>query len=135
VSLFSTLSGIRVRPALIAFGLGALMVVEGCASGGGTENPFDGPLNTETVILEVRSQNRYDTEIYIVPGGRREHVATIPSGGFQVYEFQWPPGVPLIMELQLSVAGRHRLPPFSFSGVDRLVLIVAPDLTKSTLRR
>jgi len=134
VSPFPTLSGTRVAPFVITFALGAVLALEGCASGR-TENPFQGSLSTETVVLQVTNQNRYDAEIYLRPGSRRELLATITSGGFQVYEFQWPPGVPLSMELELAVGGRHRLPPFSFSGVDRLVLTVAPDLTRSTLRR
>jgi hypothetical protein len=92
-------------------------------------------MGTETVILQVTNQNGYDAEIYLRPGNNRKLLATIRSGGFQVYEFQWPPGVPLSLELELSVGGRHRLPPFTFSGVDRLVLTVAADLTRSTLRR
>ena len=109
---------------VITVALGAILVLEGCA-GSRVESPFQGPVTTETVTLQVSNQNRYDAEIYIIPGSRRELLATIASGGFQVYEFQWPPGVPLSMELELTVGGRHRLPPFSFSGVDRLVLTVA----------
>ena len=134
MSLFPTRSGTCAAALVTTFALGALLSLDGCASGR-TENPFQGPLTTETVVLQVTNRNRYDAEIYIIPGGRRELLATIASGGFQVYEFQWPPGVPLAMELQLAVGGRHRLPPFSFSGVDRLVLTVASDLTRSTLRR
>jgi hypothetical protein len=119
----------------IPFALGALLLLEGCATGRG-DNPFQGPLGTETVILQVINQNRYDAEIYLRPaGGRRDLLATIDSGGIQVYDFEWPSGVPLALELELAVGGRHRLPPFSFSGVDRLVLTIATDLTRSTLRR
>ena len=124
----------RAAAFVITFALGTLMVVEGCASGR-SENPFQGSLNTETVTLQATNRNRYDAEIYIMPGGRRELLATIASGGFQVYEFQWPSGVPLSMELALEVGGRHRLPPFTFGGVDRLVLTVATDITRSTLGR
>jgi len=134
VSPFPTLSSTRPAAFVVTLALGGLLLVEGCVSGG-TENPFDGPLSTETVILQVTNRNRYDVEIYISPGGRRELLATIASGGFQVYEFQWPPGVPLSMELALKVGGRHRLPPFTFGGVDRLVLTVATDITRSTLSR
>ena len=114
--------------------IGALLFLEACASGTG-ENPFQGPIETDTVILQVVNQNRYDAEIYLRPRGRRELLATIHSGGLQVYDFQWPSGLPLSLELELTVGGRHRLPPFSFSGVDRLVLTIAPDLNRSTLRR
>ena len=134
MSPLPTLSSTRPAAFVVTLALGALLLVEGCASGG-TENPFDGPLSTETVILQVTNRNRYDVEIYISPGGRRELLATIASGGFQVYEFQWPPGVPLSMELALEAGGRHRLPPFTFGGVDRLVLTVATDITRSTLSR
>lgn len=134
LSSVPVLSSSRAAAFVITFALGTLMVVEGCASGR-SGNPFQGSLNTETVTVQVTNRNRYDAEIYLMPGGRRELLATVASGGFQVYEFQWPSGVPLSMEIGLSVGGRHRLPPFSFSGVDRLVLTVAADLTKSTLRR
>ena len=114
--------------------VGVLLLLEGCA-GGRTENPFDGPIGTEPVILQVTNRNRYDAEIYLRRGNERDLLATIVSGGIQVYEFEWPRGVPLSMELELTVGGRHRLPPLSFSGVDRLVLTIATDLTRSTLRR
>lgn len=120
--------------AALPVAIGALLFLEACASGRG-DNPFQGPMNTDTVILQVVNQNRYDAEIYLRPRGRRELLATINSGGLQVYDFQWPSGVPLTLELELTVGGRHRLPPFSFSGADRLVLTIARDLNRSTLRR
>mgnify|MGYP001821229985 CR=1 FL=1 len=113
---------------------GGLLFLAGCA-GRQSGNPFQGTLNTEPVILQATNQARYDVEIYIRPGGRRELLATLRSGGFQVYEFRWPSGVPLSMELEFVSGGRHRLPPFPFSGVERLVLTVATDITRSTLRR
>jgi hypothetical protein len=114
--------------------IGALLFLEACASGTG-DNPFQGSMDTDTVILQVVNQNRYDAEIYLRPRGRRELLATINSGSLQVYDFQWPSGLPLSLELELSVGGRHRFPPFSFAGVDRLVLTIAQDLNRSTLRR
>jgi hypothetical protein len=118
----------------VPFAIGVLLFLEACAGGTG-KNPFQGPMETDTVILQVVNRNRYDAEIYLRPRGRRELLATIHSGGLQVYDFQWPSGLPLSLELELTVGGRHRLPPFSFSGVDRLVLTIAPDLNRSTLRR
>ena len=130
-ALFRTRPGRLILPAAC----GVFLLVEACAGSRGAENPFREGIGTETVILQVVNQNGYDAEIYLRPGTRRELLATIASGGFQIYEFQWPPGVPLSLELELSVGGRHRLPPLTFSGADRLQLTIAADLTRSTLRR
>lgn len=118
--------------------LGALAIVlslTGCRSGRMADNPFQRAETAETVILRVENRNMYDARIYVRPRGRRTHLATINGQDMRYYEFPWPAGMPLDLEVDLTVGGRFRPPPLIMTPGIRVNLIIASPVRRSILRQ
>lgn len=105
----------------------------GCL-GGRSSNPFDESTRRETVILRAENRNLHDAILYLGRGTRRTELGTVSARGFQYFEFSWPVGVPLDLEIELTVGDRFRLPAFPLRG-GRLELTINATLRRSTLRR
>lgn len=114
-----------LRPAL--FGL--LLVLGGCATGG--SNPFVESSNVEGYLLRVESRSTFEVQVYINPTGRRQLVGTVPGNGLQFFEFTYPAGRALSIELQSRMGDRYRMPSILFPGGGRVDLIVYGDLKRS----
>lgn len=118
--------------------LGVLSIVAsftGCGGGRMADNPFQRAEAEETVILRVENRNTYDARIYVRPRGRRTHLATINGHDMQFYEFSWPSGMPLDLEVDLTVGGRFRPPPLIMTPGIRVNLFIAPEVRRSVLRQ
>lgn len=105
----------------------------GCAVGR-RSNPFDESVRQETVILRAENRNIHDATLYLGRGTRRTELGPVSARGFEFFEFSWPVGVPLDLEIELAVGERFRLPPFPLRG-GRLELTINATLRRSTLRR
>ena len=114
--------------------LGFLLVVAGCAIGG-SDNPFVEGSNTDLYVLRVESQNSYDVEVYSVVSGRRTLLGTVQRNGLSYFEFEYPAGRILHVELETSFGDRYRVPspPMQMGG--RLELYVAGSLRRSVWGR
>ncbi|MFH1764080.1 MAG: hypothetical protein ABIF09_07815 [Gemmatimonadota bacterium] len=110
--------------------LGLLLVLEGCATGG-SSNPFDEATNMDVFTLRVESRNTFDVSVYVNPAGKRQLVGTVSSNGLEFFEFEYPAGRPLNVELETRVGDRYRLPPLVFTGGGRLDLLVSSELRRS----
>ncbi len=84
--------------------------------------------------LRVENQNVHDARIYLRPGGRRQHLGTVSARAVEFFEFQWDTGIPLDVEIELSVGERHRLPPVPVTRGGRAELTVARELRNSFIR-
>lgn len=115
-----------LRPAA----LGILIVLEGCASGGGG-NPFVEATNTDVFILRVESRNSFDVSVYVNPAGRRQLIGTVRGNGLEFFEFEYPMGRPLNVELETRLGDRYRLPAVILTGGGRLDLLVNSELRNS----
>ncbi|MFC1661443.1 hypothetical protein ACFL3S_08350 [Gemmatimonadota bacterium] len=104
----------------------------GCAVGG-SSNPFDESSRQETVVIRAENHNLHDATVYLRRGGRRQELGSVGARGFQFFEFPWPIGAPLDVEIELSVGERYRLPPFPLRG-GRLELTISSTLRRSTIR-
>ena len=123
----ATTSVIRVfRGALFLF----FLVLGGCAVGG-SGNPFTESTNTDRFVLRVESRNTYEVSVYVNPGGRRQLVGTVPARGLEYFEFDYPAGRTLNVELETQVGDRYRLPAAPIFGGGRLDLMVMGTLRNS----
>jgi hypothetical protein len=122
----------------LGFGTGLLclalvLAAQGCAAGG--SNPFDRSTNSEVLILRAENQNLYDAVVYVRPGGRRQELGRVAARNVQFFEFDWPVGMPLDLEIELTGGERHRLLPQPLRGGVRLELIIAAELRRSVIRQ
>jgi len=108
----------------------AVLLLAGCAAGG-RGNPFVEATNTEHYSLRVESGNSFDVDIYVNPSGRRQLIGTIPGHGLEYFEFEYPAGRPLNVELEGRMGDRYRIPPILFPGGGRVELLVYEDLRRS----
>jgi hypothetical protein len=106
------------------------LVLEGCASGQGSD-PFSEAINRERFILRVESRNRYDVSVYVNPSGRRELLGTVSANGLEFFEFDYPSGRALFVELQTRLGDRYRVPSMPVLGGGRVDLMVYDDLRRS----
>jgi len=111
-----------------------ILVLEGCASAG-SDNPFDEAANMEAYLLRVESRNTYEVSVFINPGGRRQLVGTVPGNGLEFFEFVYPAGRPLNVELETRLGDRYRLPATPFMGGGRVDLMVQNTLRNSQFLR
>ena len=118
-------------------GVGLLFLVPvllaGCVQRG-RESPFHSSVREETMTLRVENHNVHDAEIYLRPSGRRQRLGAIASRAVEFFEFPWNTGIPLDIEIQLSVGERHRLPPLPVTRGGRVELTIAPELRQSFIR-
>ena len=114
-----------LRPGSLAL----LLVAGGCATGGG--NPFVEASNTEGYLLRVESQNTFEVSVYMNPSGRRELIGTVPANGLEFFEFEYPAGRPLNLELETRLGDRYRLPALPTPGGGRIDLVVGSELRRS----
>lgn len=116
-------------------GLFLVLAVGGCAGGRAIEdNPFDRTVGQVQFTLRVENQNIHDATIFLRTGGRRQELGVVRSRGVEFFDFPWPQGTPLDVEIELAVGERHRLPPYPFSGGGRLELTVSSNLRQSSIR-
>ena len=99
------------------------------------DNPFQRSETEERVILRAENHNLSDARIFVRPRGRRTLLAEIRSRDQNFFEFPWPRGAPLDLEVELLTGGRYRPPPLPFNPGIRVELIIAPDVRRSTLRQ
>lgn len=126
-------SDVASRRLLRFLGSGALvllLVLQGCATGG-SSNPFIDATNMDSFLLRVESRNSFDVSVYVNPAGRRELVGTVQANGLEFFEFQYPAGRPLNVELETRLGDRFRLPTLAFTGGGRLDLLIASELRRS----
>lgn len=105
----------------------------GCVPGRAS-NPFDETTRYETVILRAENRNLHDAILYLGRGARRTELGPVSARALEFFEFTWPVGVPLDLEIELTVGERFRLPAFPLSGGLRLELTINATLSRSTLR-
>lgn len=106
-----------------------LLAAGACATGGG--NPFVESTNVDRYLLRVESQNTYEVSVYARPAGRRQLVGTVPGNGLEFFEFEYPAGRPLDLELETRLGDRYRLPALPTTGGGRIDLIVGSELRRS----
>jgi hypothetical protein len=111
-------------------GLFSVLLLTGCALGG-SSNPFVETSNTEAYLLRVESRNSFEVSVYIIPAGRRQLVGTVPGNGLEYFEFEYPAGRPLSVELEGRMGDRYRIPSILFPGGGRVDLLVYDDLRRS----
>ena len=128
-SLGKTRAGFASEIGLLCLVL--ILATEGCAGSAGS--PFDQSSRQETQILRVENQNLYDAVVFIRPAGRRQELGRVDARNVQFFEFPWPIGAPLDLEIELTVGERHRLLPQPLRG-GRVELIIASDLRRSVIR-
>lgn len=116
------------RPALLGFVL--VLALEGCASGG-SGNPFDDAANLDLYNLRVQSRNLYDVSVYAVIKRRRHLIGVVSSNRLEFFEFEYPSGLPLMLELESEIGDRYRIPSFPFNGGGRVDLNVDNNLRRS----
>lgn len=107
-----------------------LLSLGGCASFG-QSNPFTEASNKDGYLLRVESRNTYDVKVYVVPAGRRELLGTVPANGLEFFQFEYPRGRPLNIELETRIGDRYRLPAAPFMGGGRVDLMAAGTLRNS----
>jgi hypothetical protein len=110
--------------------IGLIVVLGGCATAG-SSNPFVDATNMDSFLLRVESRNSLDVSVYVSPAGRRELVGTVQANGLEFFEFQYPAGRPLNVELETRMGDRFRLPTLPFTGSGRLDLVIASELRRS----
>jgi hypothetical protein len=116
---------------------GLFLILAGAGCGGGRtigDNPFDRSVNQEQVTLRVENQNLHDATIYLRTGGRRQELGTVSSRGVEFFDFPWPFGRPLDLEIELSVGERYRMSPYPLTSGHRLELLISSDLRQSSFR-
>lgn len=106
------------------------LAVAGCASGG-ADDPFSDTVNTDGFLLRVESSNTYEVEVYINPGGKRSQIGTVGASGLEFFEFEYPAGRPLYIELETRLGDRYRVPGISFPGGGRVDLVIRNTLRNS----
>jgi len=115
-----------LRPGLFLL----LLAAAACASGGASD-PFADSVNTDGFLLRVESTNTYEVEVYINPGGKRTLIGTIGASGLEFFEFEYPAGRPLYIELETRLGDRFRVPGVSFPGGGRVDMIISNTLRNS----
>ncbi|MCJ7627295.1 MAG: hypothetical protein MUO50_02795 [Longimicrobiales bacterium] len=81
--------------------------------------------------LRVESRNTFDVSVYVSSAGKRQLVGTVSSNGLEFFEFEYPAGRPLNVELESRLGDRYRLPPLVFTGGGRLDLLISNELRRS----
>ena len=115
------------RPSFI----GLFLLVQGCAAGG-TDNPFTGTAaDGDAYLLRVESRNTFEVEVYINITGERELIGTVSPRGLEFFEFLYPRGRPLSVELQTRLGDRYRVQGVPFPGGGRVDLIVGSNVRQS----
>ena len=112
--------------------LSATAAGAGCVTGTAS-NPFDESTSQDVLVLRAENYNLHDATIYLRRGGRREALGEVGSRQYQFFQFGWPIGTPLDVEIELSVGDRYRLPAFVVRG-GRLELTISSTLRRSRLR-
>ncbi len=111
------------------------MLVLGCSTGRAL-NPFDRSQGLETIRLRVDNLNLHDALLVLQRDKERIELGTVQGqGGFRYFEFSWPEGRPVDLEIQLVVGDRFRLPPFPAGVTGQLQVVIAADLHRSVIRR
>jgi len=120
-----------------ALGIALLLFVpmmEGCVSAA-SDNPFAEATNTDRFILRVESRNTYEVSVFVNPAGRRNLLGTVPGNGLEFFEFDYPAGRPLNVELETRIGDRYRLPAAPIFGGGRVDLVVMNTLRNSRFVR
>jgi catechol 2,3-dioxygenase-like lactoylglutathione lyase family enzyme len=115
-------------------GAGILLLLVGCASGS-AGNPFSDYGNTDTFVLRVESRYIHQVSIYANPSGKRHLVGEVPANGLEFFDFEYPAGLPLNLELEGRMGDRYRMPATPFLGGGRVDLIIASELRRSEFVR
>ena len=123
------------RSASVPLGLAlALLLVSACATGT-SPSPFDARGTQDAISLRVENRNIHDATLLLLRGKERRELGKVRGGALQYFEFAWPAGLPLDMEIQLQVGERYRLPPFPYVGGGQIGLTVASELRRSAFAR
>ena len=123
--------GWNLRRLILPSVIGLVLLVQGCAAGGAS-NPFvQGAADGDAFLLRVESQNSFEVEVYITPGGERQLIGTVPASGLEFFEFLYPRGRPLSIELQTRLGDRYRIQGVSFPGGGRVDLVVGSNIRQS----
>ena len=107
-----------------------LLALEGCVSAG-SGNPFTENTNMDGYLLRVESRNTYEVSVFINPGGQRKLLGTVAANGLEFFEFEYPAGRSLNVELETRLGDRYRLPSAPFIGGGRVDLMVMNTLRNS----
>ena len=108
------------------------LVLGACATA--ASNPFEEATSLDLYVLRVESQNIYDVSIYLNPSRRRELLGTVQRNGLEYFEFEYPAGRLLHIELENTVGDRYRIPPPPLTVGGRLELYVSSTLRRSAYR-
>jgi hypothetical protein len=87
--------------------------------------------NQDGYLLRVESRNTFEVSVYTSTGGKRQLIGTVPGNGLEFFDFRYPAGRPLNIELETRMGDRYRIPSFSFPGGGRIDLVVMNDLRRS----
>ena len=109
--------------------LAGTLLLQACATGG--SNPFVESTNQDVFLLRVESRNNFEVNVYMNPSGKRELIGTVPANGLEFFEFGYPAGRPLSIELQTRLGDRYRIPSTPFPGGGRVDLVVLSDIRRS----
>jgi len=119
--------GLRVCPKGLFL---LLLSLAGCLPGRAL-SPFDSSQQLDPLILRVENQNLHDATLYLRTQKGREELGSIQSRAIQFFDFGWPAGLPLSIEIELAVGERFRPPPYPYGGVGQLRLTITTELRRS----
>ncbi len=131
MSGLNTDRGWNLRRLILPSVIGLFLLVQGCAAGGAS-NPFvQGAADGDAYLLRVESRNSFEVEVYIRPTGERQLIGTVSPSGLEFFEFMYPRGRPLTVELQTRLGDRYRVPGMPFPGGGRVDLVVGSNIRQS----
>jgi hypothetical protein len=120
-------------PKVLVFPLLSAGLLSQCSTGR-SESPFESSGNEETIILMVDNRNASDAKIYIFPAGRRRLLGEVRTRSLDDLSFGWNTVQALVVEVELLVGGRYRLPPLAPVRPGQINLTIAESLRSSVLR-
>jgi len=80
------------------------VLLAGCASAGGSENPFSE--RQSQIRLHVLNLNWADARLYVHRSSQRVPLGTVAGKGEETFTLDWPMSYPLRVEFDLLAGGR-----------------------------
>jgi hypothetical protein len=102
----------------------------GCASGA-APNPFVDEWSTDVLSLRVVSRHSYNVSVFLSIGGRRRLLGEVRSNQWEYFEFGYPPGRALMLELESEIGETYRVPGTLIPGGRRVELLIPRNLRDS----
>ncbi len=134
MSRTSTHANRHLTLALKLMALVLLLHVEACATTSAEGLPEElGP--QEGVQIRVENLNDNDVEVFLHLSGDRNRLGRVTRGGLEFFDFEWPIGRPLDVEIVLTTGERFRVPPPNSTGGGQVYLTVASELRQSVIGR